>query len=347
MEPCNDAEASSRGRDDGGKMSEYIAKEARRAKLLKKYRTPTRVLDHGMVRLVDVMGDDTAIVQAARVSYGAGESSHVWAPNGVDASDAECSMCNGVRSAVGDTSRCVAGDRRLIRYLVRNRHTSPLEMCEIKFHMKMPIFVARQFIRHRTASVNEYSMRYSAALDEFHLIGVDEWRGQSSDNKQCSEGSIGAAIGRDFTAVSESAHSAAMAEYERKIKYGVSRELARCDLPLSMYTEWYWKIDLHNLLHFISLRLHPHAQKEAQVFADAIASIVKRWTPLAWEAFTDYRSGSQTFSRMEMDILRCIADGSIVPGWHKSPATRIPVFERFNVETVRERKAFLAALSLK
>ena len=325
--------------------ADLIQSWERKTELILRYSEPQKVLDHGHVRLVDLMGDDQAIVQAARVSYGLGHSVHKLTLQG-PGEPPVCEVCGKTVPADQEESHCLEGDRKLIRYLSRRRHTTPMEMCEIKLHIKMPIFVARQWIRHRTANVNEYSMRYSPAIEEFYLIGVDGWRGQSTDNKQGSEGNISAAMGKDFTQKSIAAQENALKEYERKIRYGVAKEIARCDLPLSTYTEWYWKIDLHNLLHFLNLRLDPHAQMEIRVFADAIAEIVARWVPLAWEAFKDYHRDAHTFSSQELKLLRAIAAGDVAPGWHKDKDHRVQLFESYGLETVRERKDFLVALGL-
>ncbi len=228
------------------------------------------VLDHGFVRLVDVMGDDKAIVQAARVSY-------------------------------GDGVKTVSEDRGLIRYLMRKRHTSPFEMAEFKFHVKMPIFVARQWARHRTASMNEVSARYSVMKDEFYQ--PNEARSQSTKNKQGSEAGP-ADLDSWFNGRTSWISEVAFEAYSAFIKAGISRELARVILPLNLYTEFYWKIDLHNLLHFLHLRMDEHAQEEIRVFADAIAGIVKERFPLAWDAFEDYVLYAHTFSRQEMEIIK-------------------------------------------
>jgi thymidylate synthase (FAD) len=233
-----------------------------------------RCLDKGFVRLIDVMGDDRAIVQAARVSYGEG-------------------------------TRTPSDDRKLIRYLMRHRHTSPFEMVEFKFHIKLPIFVARQWIRHRTANVNEYSGRYSILREEFYEPEPEQIRPQSPLNKQ----------GRASTPLPEAQAQAILerlrrtqqalyAEYQELLAQNVARELARINLPLSLYTEWYWKIDLHNLFHFLRLRLDEHAQYEIRVYARTIAGIVKVVVPLAWEAFEDYVLEGMSFSRQEQLVLR-------------------------------------------
>ncbi len=228
---------------------------------------PVRCLDHGFVRVVDYFGGDAAIVQAARVSYGAG-------------------------------TRKTSEDRQLVRYLMRHRHTTPFEMCEIKFHIKLPIFVARQWIRHRTANVNEISGRYSVFTDEFYLPEPHELAKQSTNNKQGRGDPLDDAQAERVRGTIERASRQAYADYEGLIEgEGLARELARAVLPVNYYTEWYWKIDLHNLLHFLALRMDAHAQYEIRVFADAMASFVEDWVPVAWEAFEDYRLGAVTMSK--------------------------------------------------
>ncbi|MBN2088528.1 FAD-dependent thymidylate synthase [candidate division KSB1 bacterium] len=230
-------------------------------------------LDHGFVRLVDYMGSDEAVVQAARVSYGEG-------------------------------TRKLREDRGLIRYLMRHQHTTPFEMVEFKFHCKMPIFVARQWIRHRTASVNEYSLRYSKAINEFYLPESETLNLQSETNKQGrSAASVDYQLQKQILDLIKTGTEHAWQDYEKLEATGLSRELARINLPLSLYTEWYWKIDLHNLLHFLKLRLDEHAQYEIRVFASAIAEIIKIVTPIAWEAFEDYVLKAMTFSREELFLL--------------------------------------------
>jgi thymidylate synthase (FAD) len=224
-------------------------------------------LDKGFVRLVDVMGSDAAIVQAARVSY-------------------------------ADGTKTINQDRGLIRYLLRHKHTSPLEMVEFKFHLKMPMFIARQHIRHRTANVNEVSARYSVMPDEFYLPSMI--RGQSDKNKQCSEGIIEKS---HFSAVLAESCYDSYHVYEAAIDQGVSREQARMVLPINLYTEMYWKIDLHNLLHYIRLRNHSHAQAEIQEYAKAMLDLITPIVPLTVEAFNDYVVNARTFSAQEMSIL--------------------------------------------
>jgi thymidylate synthase (FAD) len=230
------------------------------------------VLDDGFVRLVDAMGDDRAIVQAARISYGEG-------------------------------TKTPSDDRTLIRYLMRHRHTTPFEMCELKLHVRVPMDAWRQWIRHRMASVNEYSTRYSEAIDAMHATSPGAWRVQSSANKQGSGGLIDPMLGRELTLQEHEFQEAARRVYESRLECGVAREQARKDLPLSTYTEAYWKIDLHNLLHFLQLRMDAHAQEEIRAYANAIAQIVREWVPITWEAFEDYRLGAVTLSRLDIEAL--------------------------------------------
>lgn len=233
-----------------------------------------KCLDKGFVRLVDIMGGDESIVQAARVSYGKG-------------------------------TKTVSEDRNLIRYLMRHRHTSPFEMVEYKFHIKLPIFVARQWIRHRTANVNEYSGRYSIMPDEFYLPSPEDVRTQSRTNKQGrSDEPIPEEVAKDFIDDLAQTQSLLYEKYNNYLSKDIARELARINLPLSTYTEWYWKIDLHNLFHFLELRLHPTAQFEIREYAKIIAEIVKITCPMAYEAFEDYRLNSVTFSSIELKILK-------------------------------------------
>jgi thymidylate synthase (FAD) len=243
-------------------------------------RWEVKVHDHGLVALLDVMPRfapagktaDFAIVQAARVSYGAG-------------------------------TKQVNEDRGLIRYLLRHRHTTPLEMVEFKFHHVMPIFVARQWIRHRTANVNEYSGRYSIISDRYYQPTIQNVRKQSSVNRQGGDEQIDEVTAKDFVdwlGSIERQHN----RYEEFLQKGVSRELARVALPVSVYTEWYWKIDLHNLFHFLSLRMDPHAQQEIRDYANAMFALVRPIVPIAAEAFLDYNFQSVHLSRLEIDALR-------------------------------------------
>jgi len=235
------------------------------------------VLGKGFVRVVDYMGSDAAIVQAARVSYGEG-------------------------------TRQVSEDRGLIRYLLRHRHTTPFEMCELKLHVCVPMDIWRQWIRHRTANVNEYSTRYSLAIDEKHTTAPDAWRKQAIDNKQGSGGFFSPEEGAILSAEEAELHQHCHDVYNARIEQGVAREQARKDLPLATYTQAYWKIDLHNLLHFLALRMERHAQQEIREYATAIGEeIVKRWVPLTWEAFEDYRFNAVTLSRDMQELLGMIA----------------------------------------
>jgi thymidylate synthase (FAD) len=289
------------------------------------------VLDHGFVRVIDYMGSDAAIVQAARVSYGKG-------------------------------TKTISEDRGLIRYLMRHHHTTPFEMCEIKLHVKLPIFVARQWVRHRTANINEYSARYSILDKEFYVPDrtylsqhdqdareqkdraksaskgepllfdmpmetdktVTAVGRQSETNKQGRELDISASEALEHIKAIQSASSRAYTVYEKLLNEtadgepidsehsGLARELARIVLPTNYYTQWYWKIDLHNLLHFISLRADEHAQYEIQQYAKTIGEIVSRWVPLTWEAFADYRLGSVCLSRLEADLISRLLNGDKV-----------------------------------
>lgn len=233
---------------------------------------PIKCLDHGFVYLVDYAGDDYSIVQAARVSYGQG-------------------------------TKKLSTDEGLIRYLMRHAHTTPLEMVEFKFHCKMPIFIARQWIRHRMASVNEYSGRYSEMLNEFYLPEKSVLKKQSAGNRQ--------GRGEDLTAyeqnlvldILKSEYASQFKNYKKFLEIDMAKELARIGLSVANYTQWYWKIDLHNLFHFLRLRLDSHAQHEIQVFGQAIAQIVSESVPMAWKAFEDYRLHALSFSRLELEIL--------------------------------------------
>lgn len=231
-----------------------------------------RVLDKGFVKLVDVMGDDSSIVQAARVSYGKGTKS-------------------------------VNEDEGLIRYLMRHQHTTPFEMVEFKFHCRMPIFVARQWIRHRTANVNEMSARYSEMPDLFYEPVAELCTTQSAQNKQGGTGEMvvdAKATAQSFVETQRETYS----QYQVYLEKNMRRELARANLPVSLYTEWYWKIDLHNLFHFLALRMDTHAQYEIRVFAEAMGNLVKERVPLAWKAFEDYRLNAEKLTSLEVELLR-------------------------------------------
>lgn len=255
---------------------------------------PIPVLDHGFVRVIDYMGDDSAIVQAARVSYGRG-------------------------------TKKVREDAGLINYLLRHRHSTPFEMCEIKFHIKLPIFIARQWIRHRTANVNEYSARYSIMDKEFYIPSPDQLAAQSKTNRQ----------GRDSNVLPPEQNKRVLEMLRRdaeqcydhyremlnedeagnvidESKTGLARELARMNLNLNFYTQWYWKVDLHNLMHFLSLRADAHAQYEIRAYADAMISVLKRWVPTTYEAFIDHRVNNVSLSGKGIDVVKRLIQGEKV-----------------------------------
>jgi thymidylate synthase (FAD) len=255
---------------------------------------PIKVLDHGFVRVIDYMGDDSAVVQAARVSYGRGTKKSLQ-------------------------------DKGLINYLMRHRHTTPFEMCDIKFHIKLPIFIARQWIRHRTASVNEYSARYSILSNEFYLPDRENLTPQSSTNKQ---GRSSEALPEDIalrvlSIIKEDSlrcyknYVAMMNQDEEgniidEDNVGITRELARINLTLNHYTEWYWKINLHNLLHFLALRADSHAQYEIRVYAEVMLDIVKAWVPFVYEAFIEHRKNGANISKTGLEIVRKMVKGEKV-----------------------------------
>ncbi len=248
------------------------------------------VLDHGFVRVIDYMGDDAAVVQAARVSYGRG-------------------------------TRRVSEDTGLIRYLMRHRHTTPFEMCEIKFHIKLPIFVARQWIRHRTANVNEYSARYSILDREFYIPDADHVAAQSSANRQGRGEALSGWEAAEVLQMLREDASRCFDHYEQMLnenpdgtprepgRRGLARELARMNVTLNTYTQWYWKIDLHNLLHFLGLRADRHAQYEIRVYAERMSEIVAAWVPTVYRAFLDYRLDAMTFSGSMLTVLRKMLAG--------------------------------------
>ena len=243
------------------------------------------VLDHGFIRVVDYMGDDAAIVQAARVSYGAG-------------------------------TKHVQNDEGLIRYLMRHWHSTPFEMCEVKLHVKLPVFVARQWIRHRTANVNEYSARYSILDREFYIPSPENLAAQSAVNNQ-GRGEVlaGPEAARVLDLLKSDANTAYdhyQAMLSQDGQQGLARELARMNLPANIYTQWYWKVDLHNLFHFLRLRADPHAQYEIRVYAEAIAACVKDWVPAAYAAFEDYRIGGVTLSAKSIAVLKRRLAGEVV-----------------------------------
>ena len=243
------------------------------------------VLDHGFVRVIDYMGDDAAICQAARVSYGKGTKS-------------------------------VQNDEGLIRYLMRHWHSTPFEMCEVKLHVKLPVFVARQWIRHRTANVNEYSARYSILDREFYIPAPDKVAAQSVVNNQGRGEVLTGAEAAQVLDILKADSTRAYDNYEAMIsqdgQQGLARELARMNLPANIYTQWYWKVDLHNLFHFLRLRADAHAQYEIRVYADEICKIVADWVPFAYRAFEDYRMGGATLSATALDCVRRMVAGEQV-----------------------------------
>ena len=254
---------------------------------------PIEVLDHGLLRVIDYMGDDAAVVQAARVSYGRG-------------------------------TKKVSEDRGLIQYLMRHRHSTPFEMCEIKLHVKLPIFVARQWIRHRTANVNEYSARYSILDKEFYIPAPEHLGVQSTSNRQGRGDALTGKEAERVLSLLKEDSERTYAHYQEMLnesdkgepidpgREGLARELARMNLTLNFYTQWYWKVDLHNLLHFLSLRADPHAQYEIRVYADAMVETVRRWVPAAANAFEQYRMGAVTISKAGMDIVKRMLAGEKV-----------------------------------
>ncbi|HEV2317606.1 MAG TPA: FAD-dependent thymidylate synthase [Thermoplasmata archaeon] len=237
------------------------------------------VLAHGFVALIDYMGNDAAIVQAARVSYGAG-------------------------------TKTVRDDRGLIRYLLRHRHTTPFEMVEFKFLVRLPIYVARQIVRHRSANINEFSARYSIMADEFDLPAPEDIRRQSQRNRQGRDEPLPAEVAERFRSDLDRVSREAYAAYGRALESGVARETARLLLPLAYYTEWYWKIDLHNLLHFLGLRLDPHTQEETRRYATEMARIVRVVCPVAFEAFEEFTLSGLSLSRREQVALRALLGGA-------------------------------------
>ena len=254
---------------------------------------PLQALDHGFVRVIDYMGDDTAIVQSARVSYGKG-------------------------------TKKITNDKGLIKYLMRHWHSTPFEMCEIKLHVKLPIFIARQWIRHRTANVNEYSARYSILDKEFYIPSVENLASQSQVNKQGRAENLSPEEAEKVINILKNDAEQTYNNYEVMLNensdgetldegsMGIARELARMNLTLNTYTQWYWKIDLNNLLHFLALRADAHAQYEIRVYADIILDIVKKWVPITYEAFEDYRVGGTELSAKEILILKKIIKGETI-----------------------------------
>ena len=254
---------------------------------------PIEVLDHGFVRVIDYMGDDSSVVQSARVSYGKG-------------------------------TKKISNDKGLIKYLMRHRHSTPFEMCEIKFHIKLPIFIARQWIRHRTANVNEYSARYSILDKEFYIPSAENLAAQSQINNQGRGDALTDDEASNVIQILKNDAEQTYANYEKLLnenssggvldesKSGIARELARMNLTLNTYTQWYWKIDLNNLLHFLALRADDHAQYEIRVYADVMLDLVKKWVPLTYEAFEDYRMGGTELSAKEIKLMRKLLKGEKV-----------------------------------
>ena len=272
------------------RSAEYLTRRATVPALEEILYEPVSVLDHGFVRTIDYMGDDAAVVQAARVSYGKG-------------------------------TKKVSDDAGLINYLLRHRHTTPFEMCEIKFHIKVPIFIARQWIRHRTANINEYSARYSVLDREFYIPSLDQLASQSTQNHQ-GRGDV--LDGAEANEVLQILKEDSIRNYDHYVEMlnedpdgnkidedrnGLARELARMNLTLNAYTQWYWKIDLHNLLHFLSLRADAHAQYEIRVYADAMLETVKRWVPITYEAFQQYRVGGVNLSEAALTVVKKMLTG--------------------------------------
>jgi thymidylate synthase (FAD) len=251
------------------------------------------VLDHGFIRVIDYMGDDSSIVQSARVSYGKG-------------------------------TKKVSTDEGLIKYLMRHRHSTPFEMCEIKYHIKLPIFIARQWIRHRTANVNEYSARYSILDKEFYLPAKEQLAAQSQSNRQGRGDVIQGKQAEEVLNILKDDANRTYDNYEKLLnerfdgtkidenKVGLARELARMNLTLNTYTQWYWKTDLLNLLNFLFLRADNHAQYEIRVYADKMLDTVKRWVPITYQAFMDYRVGAAEISSKGLSVIKCMISGKKV-----------------------------------
>ena len=276
---------------------------------------PIPILDHGFIRVIDYMGTDQSIVQAARVSYGEG-------------------------------TKKLREDRGLIRYLLSHWHTTPFEMCEIKFHIKLPIFVARQWIRHRTANVNEYSARYSVLDKEFYVPEMDQLGSQSTTNKQGRSNTLDKKFAKHAKDLIQKNSEQLYDDYQNLLNgkllkndeyvegEGLARELARTTLPLNYYTQWYWKVDLHNLMHFLRLRADSHAQYEIQIYAEKMVEILKKWVPLTFEAFEDYRSDSFQLSKEALKIVKDkLANKKINKNNYKlSPREIRELEEKFNIK---------------
>lgn len=309
------------------------------------------VLNDGHICLVDCMGDDAAIVQAARISYGKDKrllDSHKcpkcggegrWRMGQEFEHMKRCYSCHEVWVPESNSLELEISkqDQHLIRYLLAHGHTTPFEMVEFKFRVRVPMDCWRQWVRHRTANINEYSTRYSEAIDSFQTTEPTEWRLQASSNKQGSEGFVEDKQSQDFLDFEEaSLQEHARQVYINRLNKGIAKEQARKDLPLSTYTEAYWKCDLHNLFNFLRLRMDSHAQYEIRMYANAMAEIVKQVVPVAWEAFEDYVLYAKRFSRMEMEMLRHVLEnGWLIEGSHNKPDSM----------TQREWKEFLEKLA--
>ncbi|GHM58312.1 MAG: flavin-dependent thymidylate synthase [Candidatus Mesenet longicola] len=237
-----------------------------------------KILDHGFIRVIDYMGSDSAVVQAARVSYGEG-------------------------------TKHISQDAALINYLMRHSHTTPFEMCEIKFHVKLPIFVARQWVRHRTANINEYSARYSILSREFYIPEVSQVAEQSKNNAQGRGKELDYETAKNITEVLSKNSDLVYSSYDKFLEDGLAREIARINLTLNYYTELYWKIDLHNLLRFLKLRSDHHAQYEIRVYAEEMIKIIKKWVPLTYNAFAEYCLESASISKSGLDVVRKLIKG--------------------------------------
>lgn len=267
---------------------------------------------HGLVKVVDFMGSDEAVVQMARVSYGQG-------------------------------TKTPSEDRGLIRYLMRHRHTSPFEGCVIKLHLKMPLFVARQWVRHRTASMNEVSARYSEMKEEFYVPDRSEVLAQSKTNKQGSAGELDDLIVKDFIEATQRTGTEEYGSYQTALGEGVAREMARINLPLTLYTEFYWQMNLHNLLHFCSLRSDSHAQKQIRDYSDIILhEIIKEWCPHTYEAFIDYVMEADTFSKQEMKLMKAIIGNATTDPYRRQLIECAPLYKELSK---REQDEFIKKLS--
>ena len=297
------------------KFKEFKTTRATSTALEKILYKPIPILDHGFIRVIDYMGTDQSIVQAARVSYGEG-------------------------------TKKLREDRGLIRYLLSHWHTTPFEMCEIKFHIKLPIFVARQWIRHRTANVNEYSARYSVLDKEFYIPEMDQLGSQSTTNKQGRSNTLDKKFAKHAQDLIKKNSEQLYEDYQDLLNgkllnndeyvegEGLARELARTTLPLNYYTQWYWKIDLHNLMHFLRLRADSHAQYEIQIYAEKMVEILKKWVPLTYEAFEDYRADSFQLSKEAAKLLKHIlANKKIKPSNYKLSLREIREIEnKFDIK---------------